>query len=165
MKRSVLVALFCLALGPTAWASTAQSAPVELLDTGLIATMKAGSAGQGFADREKALEAVVSQTYDLPVVTQNSVGFLWSTLPAGQQQTLIQQPNILQHTNVQQANAAQQRVPVQPVAPQPAVQPPPPVVQQPSIVQQVARNVSEAIHELPDDLDVPTFLRHRTQKA
>jgi cell division protein FtsZ len=85
-----------------------------------------------------------------------------------QQQTLIQQPNILQHTNVQQANAAQQRVPVQqPVAPQPAVQPPPPppVVQQPSIVQQVARNVSEAIHELPDDLDVPTFLRHRTQKA
>jgi cell division protein FtsZ len=83
-----------------------------------------------------------------------------------QQQTLIQQPNILQHTNVQQANAAQQRVPVQqPVTPQPAVQPPPPVVQQPSIVQQVARNVSEAIHELPDDLDVPTFLRHRTQKA
>jgi cell division protein FtsZ len=84
-----------------------------------------------------------------------------------QQQTLIQQPNILQHTNVQQVSAAQQRVPVQqPVAPQPAVQPPPPpVVQQPSIVQQVARNVSEAIHELPDDLDVPTFLRHRTQKA
>jgi cell division protein FtsZ len=83
-----------------------------------------------------------------------------------QQQTLIQQPNILQHTNVQQPNAAQQRVPVQqPVAPQPAVQPSPPVVQQPSIVQQVARNVSEAIHELPDDLDVPTFLRHRTQKA
>jgi len=83
-----------------------------------------------------------------------------------QQQTLIQQPNILQHTNVQQASAAQQRVPVQqPVAPQPAVQLPPPVVQQPSIVQQVARNVSEAIHELPDDLDVPTFLRHRTQKA
>jgi len=83
-----------------------------------------------------------------------------------QQQTLIQQPNILQHTNVQQASTAQQRVPVQqPVAPQPAVQPPPPVVQQPSIVQQVARNVSEAIHELPDDLDVPTFLRHRTQKA
>jgi cell division protein FtsZ len=94
-----------------------------------------------------------------------------------QQQTLIQQPNILQHTNAQHAaagaqqagspNTSQQRVLVQqPAAPQPAVQPPPPpVVQQPSIVQQVARNVSEAIHELPDDLDVPTFLRHRTQKA
>ncbi len=38
-------------------------------------------------------------------------------------------------------------------------------VQQPNIVQQVARNVSEAIHDIPDDLDVPTFLRHRTQKA
>jgi hypothetical protein len=92
-----------------------------------------------------------------------------------QQQTLIQQPSILQHANAQHAtggsqqaaspNASQQRVLVQqPVAPQPAAQPPP-AVQQPSIVQQVARNVSEAIHELPDDLDVPTFLRHRTQKA
>jgi hypothetical protein len=54
----------------------------------------------------------------------------------------------------------------QAAAPQAVVQPPPPPpVQQPSIVQQVARNVSDAIHELPDDLDVPTFLRHRTQKA
>jgi cell division protein FtsZ len=87
-----------------------------------------------------------------------------------QQQPLIQQPNIVQHANV-----AQQRFTVpQPVAPQPPPAPvvqappvaqPPPVVHQPNIVQQVARNVSEAIHDIPDDLDVPTFLRHRTQKA
>jgi hypothetical protein len=104
-----------------------------------------------------------------------------------QQQTLIQQPHIVQHADVThtavhnavhtapeavpsappQRFAAQQPVqqPMQKeVAPQP-VAPPAPVVRQPSIVQQVARNVSEAIHELPDDLDVPTFLRHRTQKA
>ena len=93
-----------------------------------------------------------------------------------QQQPLIQHPNTVHHTNIaqhadvaQQVNVVQhnsvapQRSAVQqPVAPQPV---PPPVIQQPTIVQQVARNVSEAIHELPDDLDVPTFLRHRTQKA
>jgi cell division protein FtsZ len=93
-----------------------------------------------------------------------------------QQQPLIQHPNVVHHTNIaqhadvaQQVNVVQhnsvapQRSAVQqPVAPQPV---PPPVIQQPTIVQQVARNVSEAIHELPDDLDVPTFLRHRTQKA
>jgi hypothetical protein len=39
-------------------------------------------------------------------------------------------------------------------------------VQQPSFVQQVVRNVTGAVTEnIPDDLDVPTFLRHRTQKA
>jgi len=38
-------------------------------------------------------------------------------------------------------------------------------VQQPNIVQQVVRNVTEAVQDIPDDLDVPTFLRHRTQKA
>jgi cell division protein FtsZ len=39
-------------------------------------------------------------------------------------------------------------------------------VQQPSFVQQVVRNVTGAVTDnMPDDLDVPTFLRHRTQKA
>ena len=69
----------------------------------------------------------------------------------------------------QYSNSAQQRhFAQQPVAPQPPPAPvvqPPPVVQHPNIVQQVARNVTEAIQDLPDDLDVPTFLRHRTQKA
>jgi phospholipid transport system substrate-binding protein len=51
--------------------------------------MKAGSAGQNFAARAQALTAVVGQSYDLPIVTKNSVGFLWATLPAAQQQTLI----------------------------------------------------------------------------
>jgi cell division protein FtsZ len=94
------------------------------------------------------------------------------------QQTLMPQPNIVQHTNVvQQRSFAQQ--PVALATPAPLVQPPPVVeqvraeqvraepsrVQQPTIVQHVARNVSEALHDIPDDLDVPTFLRHRTQKA
>lgn len=95
MKLRILIALVCLAsvrlaFGPAAWAGTVQSAPVELLDTGLITAMKEGSAGQSFADREKALAAVVDQTYDMQVVTQNSVGFLWATLPADQKAKLVE---------------------------------------------------------------------------
>ena len=87
-----------------------------------------------------------------------------------QQQPLIQTPNIVQHTNL----APQRSFAAPPVAPPPSpaavlppapVVPPPPVAPQPNIVQQVARNVSEAFQDIPDDLDVPTFLRHRTQKA
>jgi cell division protein FtsZ len=104
---------------------------------------------------------------------------------------LLQQHNIVQHTNVAppRALAAQaaaaapsqlQSAPVleerrEPVRVEPVrveqtkpeqVRAEQPRVQQPNIVQQVARNVSEAIHDnFPDDLDVPTFLRHRTQKA
>jgi len=41
-----------------------------------------------------------------------------------------------------------------------------PRAQQPNFVQQVMRNVTEVVSDnMPDDLDVPTFLRHRTQKA
>jgi phospholipid transport system substrate-binding protein len=90
MKRYLLIALLGLALGSQARAVTPESAPVETLDAGLIAAMKAGSAGTAFATRNEALSAVVAQSYDLPTVTQNSVGFLWATLPPAQQQQLIQ---------------------------------------------------------------------------
>ena len=73
-------------------ASSAASLPsqqVSALDNALIAAMKAGSAGQDFKARYALLAPVIEQAYDLPVVTKNSVGFLWSTLPAEQQQQLI----------------------------------------------------------------------------
>lgn len=79
-----LAVLFPLSL----LAGTPESAPVTALDAALIATMKAGTAGQSFSARYAALDPVVQQSYNLPVVDQNSVGFLWSTLPAAQQQTL-----------------------------------------------------------------------------
>lgn len=69
-------------------AATPELAPVSALDAGLLAAMQAGSAGQSFAARYAALDPVVKQTYNLPVVVQNSVGFSWSTLPAAQQQQL-----------------------------------------------------------------------------
>lgn len=76
--------------GPSggAQAATPEAAPVEGLDAALISAMKAGSAKQSFASRYQALDAAVKSAYDIPMVTQNSVGFLWSTLPAGQQAEL-----------------------------------------------------------------------------
>lgn len=71
-----------------ALADTPEAAPVAALDAALIAAMKAGSAGQGFAARYAALDPVIQQSFNLPVLEQGSVGFLWSTLPAAQQQTL-----------------------------------------------------------------------------
>ena len=55
--------------------------------------------------------------------------------------------------------------PVSPVVHQAALPQQPSPVQQPNIIRQVARNVSEVIQDIPDDLDVPTFLRRQAQKA
>jgi phospholipid transport system substrate-binding protein len=78
-----------LALVPlAALAATPEAAPVAALDTALIATMKAGSANTGYQQRYNTLDPVVDSSFDLPVITQNSVGFLWNTLPAAQQQQL-----------------------------------------------------------------------------
>jgi cell division protein FtsZ len=91
-----------------------------------------------------------------------------------QEPPLIPQTNVVQHVNVAEQRSFMQQPIQQSIAPAPplppVVQPPPVVhqpniVQQPSIVQQVARNVTEVFSDIPDDLDVPTFLRHRTQKA
>jgi phospholipid transport system substrate-binding protein len=68
--------------------ATSEAAPVVALDQALIATMKAGSAGDSFKARFDALQPVINSSFDLPLVEQNSVGFLWSTLPAAQQQAL-----------------------------------------------------------------------------
>lgn len=92
MKRIFACSVLLLALGAplTALAAPPQAAPVAALDTGLLASMRAGSAGQDSQARNAALAPVVQSSFNLPVVTQNSVGFLWSTLPAAQQQRLIQ---------------------------------------------------------------------------
>ena len=92
MKTSLKASLLALGflLVPAAFADTPEAAPAAALDDGLLASMKAGSAGKNFQARYDALAPVVRQTYNMPEVTMNSVGFLWSTLPAGQQQELTQ---------------------------------------------------------------------------
>ena len=87
LPRAVLTAiLLILPLG--AAAAPPEAAPVTALDDGLIAAMKAGSAGQTFQQRYNALDPVVTASFNLAAITQNSVGFLWTTLPAAQQQRL-----------------------------------------------------------------------------
>ncbi len=90
MKMFLTGAVLSLLAGG-AWAQGApppETAPVAALDAGLLATMTAANAGTSFTARYDALAPVVKGSFELPVVAQNSVGFLWATLPAGQQAQL-----------------------------------------------------------------------------
>src|ERR1700744_3408051 len=87
LLRSTILAAGVL-LPVAAMAAPPEAAPVQALDDALIASMKAGSAGQGFQARAAALAPVVRSSYNLAVVEKNSVGFLWSTIPQTQQQQL-----------------------------------------------------------------------------
>ncbi|MBU6449069.1 MAG: ABC transporter substrate-binding protein [Rhodospirillales bacterium] len=89
--RSTALALAggLVVMPPAMAAGSGATAPVNALDDALISTMKSALAGQKFQTRYDALEPVVKQTYNLPEVTKNSVGFLWSTLPASQQSELV----------------------------------------------------------------------------
>lgn len=64
------------------------TAPVQVLDDGLLAAMKAGSSG-GFAGRVKLLDPAVQKAYDLPLMTRLVVGGMWRTLSPGDQQALV----------------------------------------------------------------------------
>jgi phospholipid transport system substrate-binding protein len=87
MKTFILAAV--LTFAPlAAFAGTPEAAPIAALNTGLVAAMKAGSANAGFAARYAALDPVVKQAFNLPKILQNSVGFLWVTLPPAQQRAL-----------------------------------------------------------------------------
>lgn len=92
--RSLRAPAFALAVslffGPLAYAAAATPGEsVEVLDNALISLMKSASAKESFQVRYQQLAPVIEQSYNLPLVTQNSVGFLWSTLPSEQQKELI----------------------------------------------------------------------------
>lgn len=90
LRSPVLALTASLLIMPAAFAvGSVASAQVSALDNALISAMKSASAGQDFQARYQTLAPVVEQAYDLPEVTKNSVGFLWSTLPAAQQSELI----------------------------------------------------------------------------
>lgn len=90
LRASALALVVSLFLPPLAHAAASPpGAPVEALDNALIEVMKAASAKEPFQTRYQQLAPVIEQSYNLPLVTQNSVGFLWSTLPADQQKELV----------------------------------------------------------------------------
>jgi phospholipid transport system substrate-binding protein len=88
MKRFLLVPCAFALMSSVALAATPEAQPIESLDTALVKVMKAGSANASFQSRYDQLDPVVTKALNLPVILQNSVGVLWSTLPADQQQQL-----------------------------------------------------------------------------
>lgn len=79
-----------LFLTPSAHAAASTpEQPVTMLDNALISLMKSASANDSFQARYQQLAPVIEQSYNLDLVTQNSVGFLWSTLSADEQKELV----------------------------------------------------------------------------
>jgi phospholipid transport system substrate-binding protein len=79
----------CSVLAPVpSQATTPEDAPIAALDNAIIATMKASAADASYQSRYHALKPILDSTYNFPVVLENSVGFLWPTLPSAQQDEL-----------------------------------------------------------------------------
>ncbi|HUC17867.1 MAG TPA: ABC transporter substrate-binding protein [Acetobacteraceae bacterium] len=69
-------------------AADAPTAPIEQLDTALLAAMRAGSGNAPFAARYAALDPVIAQVFDLGTVLAGAVGFSWPTLGTAQKAAL-----------------------------------------------------------------------------
>ncbi len=63
--------------------------PIQQLVDGLLEIMKAGPRTP-FQQRYDTLSPIVERTFDLPAILQESVGPTWSSLPADQQDMLMQ---------------------------------------------------------------------------
>ena len=85
-RRVVLLA----ALAPLAAhaAPPDAAAPIEALNAGLLAAMRAGRATP-FTQRYDTLAPVVERAFDLPAILQASVGPRWTGLPPAQQEQLL----------------------------------------------------------------------------
>ncbi len=89
-RRAMLAGLAVLTLALPARAADPQAAaPIQALDQGLLAAMKAGKQTP-FAQRFAALAPVIDRAFDLPVILQSSVGLRWSALPPADQQRLLE---------------------------------------------------------------------------
>ena len=90
LRASTLALAATLFMAPFAYAAASMPRdPIAALDNALILVMKSASAKETFQARYQQLAPVIERSYDLPLVTENSVGFLWSTLPADQQAELV----------------------------------------------------------------------------
>ena len=64
-------------------------APIQALNQGLLAAMKAGK-GTPFAQRYATLSPVIERAFDLPAILRASVGLRWASLPADEQAKLLE---------------------------------------------------------------------------
>lgn len=80
--------IVALAAAPAAAvAAEPAAATVETLHGGLISIMRAGG---NHAARARAIGPVVDRTFDIPMMTRIAVGPSWTTIPAAQQNALVQ---------------------------------------------------------------------------
>ena len=91
-RRAALAAVITLVALPIGRAQAADpqaAAPIQALNQGLIAGMKAGKQTP-FNQRYTALAPVIERAFDLPAILQSSVGLRWSALPPADQQRLLE---------------------------------------------------------------------------
>lgn len=76
-------------VAPAALSAVSASQPIQALNDGLMLVMHAGRATP-FADRLTMLTPVIRQSFDLPLILQNSVGpSKWSTISEAQKAALM----------------------------------------------------------------------------
>lgn len=84
---TILAAAVSVAAAPAAFAADPAQDTVNALHGGLLALMKTGGTQ---ATRARAIGPVIDRTFDIPLMARLSVGPAWTTIPAPQQQQLVQ---------------------------------------------------------------------------
>ena len=84
--------LAALGFAPTARAAAADpaAAQIESLDAALLDTMKAAKGGASERERYRKLEPAVARAFDFSTMTRFAVGPTWPSIPAAEQQQLIE---------------------------------------------------------------------------
>jgi phospholipid transport system substrate-binding protein len=81
-------AMVAMAVPAGAEAADPAVAPVQALDDGLIAIMKAGKAA-GVKGRASRIAPVIDRTFDLPLMTRLAVGSAWNGIAPADQKALV----------------------------------------------------------------------------
>ncbi|WP_174279824.1 ABC transporter substrate-binding protein [Sphingomonas bacterium] len=90
MRTAPLAALVLICCSAVSFAQGEDPArvPVDQLDAGLLAIMKAGKAA-GTGARAARISPVIDRVFDLPLTTRLSVGAAWTGFSAGDQAALV----------------------------------------------------------------------------
>ena len=91
-RRAALAVAVGMAVLPIVHARAADlqaAAPIQALNQGLLASMKAGKQTP-FTQRYAALTPVIERAFDLPTILQSSVGLRWAALAPADQQRLLE---------------------------------------------------------------------------
>ena len=90
MKNALFPMLLLAVAAPPALAQVADpaSSTVQGLNSGLIATMRAGTSG-GQAGRARIIAPVIDRTFDIPLMTRLAVGPAWTGITPSNQSALV----------------------------------------------------------------------------